>query len=709
MENKMKTNIKYLFILLCFAAQFAYSSDKPESNADTMTYKQKQDIIVNATRLPIPSKEISMSSSVVLQNQLNTVPRGIGAEEALSLVPGVRIDNQANGSRVHMSIRGQGILTERGLRGINVIIDGTPFNDPSGFAQDLFDVDWMTVDKIEVLRGPAASYYGGGGAAGVLNIITKSGQEGGCGGFNKEINFGIGSEGFMKALTQVDGKTENMDYRVSFSKMGGDGYRDHSAFWGNNFSEKINWKASDKFKITQIFMATDYFNQNAEGLSIDQVAQNPEQANPDAVPFNEYQKTNRITNGVNGFLKLSDMHDLQFNSFLRWSKYKETSNKAAQYREYKSPGGSLQYNLHLGNESVKHNISAGTDFRWQSIVEHKFRSLNDTTRKDDGTDEKNLEAPILLANQTIDQNMFGAYLFYNLSLWDKLNFNASLRYDKLHNELSDKLNTVDSLKLSGSADFDKVTEKIGAIYSFADEFNLYANWGTGFIPPSTEELASNPLSFGGFNKNIAPATSSSEEIGFRGYFGNFLTYDITGFYMTTDKDFFRFKLYPARGNQEVFYGNAGSSKRLGLETFIALHPVEKLNVQLAYTFSNFKYDSPDSLKDIWVPNSPQHQLNIDIDYEVTNNLTVGITSEMQSKWYIYTDVIHKDISQEGFNMIGARIQYKFNFSRWDAAISLNGRNLGDAKYIAFTEPDPDGNCYHPGPGREFFCNFKIKF
>jgi len=31
---------------------------------------------------------------------------------------GVRIDNQADGSRIHLSIRGQGILSERGLRGI---------------------------------------------------------------------------------------------------------------------------------------------------------------------------------------------------------------------------------------------------------------------------------------------------------------------------------------------------------------------------------------------------------------------------------------------------------------------------------------------------------------------------------------------------------------------------------------------------------------
>jgi len=49
------------------------------------------------------------------------------------------------------------------------------------------------------------------------------------------------------------------------------------------------------FKLTQIFQMTDYFNQNAEGLSIDQVRENPKQANGDANPFNEYQKTATVS------------------------------------------------------------------------------------------------------------------------------------------------------------------------------------------------------------------------------------------------------------------------------------------------------------------------------------------------------------------------------------------------------------------------------
>jgi len=81
------------------------------------------------------------------------------------------------GLRIHMSIRGQGILFERGLRGIKVLIDGIPVNDPTGFAADLYNVDWGLVNNIEVLRGTSASIYRGRSSAGILNISTPDKYE----------------------------------------------------------------------------------------------------------------------------------------------------------------------------------------------------------------------------------------------------------------------------------------------------------------------------------------------------------------------------------------------------------------------------------------------------------------------------------------------------------------------------------------------------
>lgn len=698
---------KYILLSIISYYFFAFNSFSQENKekipVDTLNAKQLQEAVITASRIPISYKLNPFTISLVDKNDLSDMPRSIAADEALRLVPGVRIDNQANGSRLHMSIRGQGILSERGLRGIKVLIDGIPVNDPSGFAPDLYDVDWETIKRIEVLKGPAASFYGGGGAAGVLNIITNDGGNKKIGG---QVYSSFGSNGFFKGLAQVDGNDDKLNYRVSYSRIRGDGYRDHTAFWGNNLSEKINWAPSAKVEITQLFMLTDYFNQNAEGLSLDQVLENPKQANPDAIPFNEYQKTDRITNGLTSRIKFSDFHDLQLTGFARQWKYKETSNKAADYRNFNNDGGSFQYNIHLGNDAIKNQTSIGADVQWQTIGEYKLQSLSDPSRVDDRS-ESNLEDTVLLANQIISQNNAGVFIVDKLEINEKLNFTASLRYDNIHNELTDEMHIVNSL--SGKADFNNVSPNIGVAYNVKPVLTVYANWGQGFMPPATEELASNPESFGGFNKSLKPATSNSEEIGFRGFYKEIFTYELTGFYMTTDKDFFRYKLYPARGNQEVFYGNIGSSKRKGLEFSMSVKPIKDLCLQTAYTYSDFRYDSPDSLNGNWLPNSPKHQVYAEIEYKMFGSLTFGVSTELQTKWYIYTDAVNKNLTQDGFNLYHAHVSYEWKLFGLNGTVSFFIKNITNQKYIAFTEPDPDGNCYQPGARREFFGSLKVNF
>jgi iron complex outermembrane recepter protein len=689
-----------------YMGQIGYSQDQKVEQTgakDTIRTISLDQVTITTSKIPVKFIQSTSASSVALSRDFETMQRSIAADEALKFIPGVRIDNQANGSRLHMSIRGQGILSERGLRGIRVMIDGLPVNDPSGFAPDLYDVDWHTMERIEVLRGSSASVYGGSSSAGVLNIITKNGGNKPFGG---EFYSSFGSNGFYKVLGQANGSNEHVDYRVSLSHFTGNGYRDHTGFWGDNFSEKLCWKPSDKLTLQQVILVTGYFNQNAEGLSIGQVEENPLQANPDAIPFNEYQKTNRYTSGLTGHYEVNSNGDIDFYAFMRWSRYKETSNKAAQYRNFETPGGMLQYNLHLGNDRIKNTLSIGTDYQSQSIAEVKFKSLSDTLRVDK-LDEKNLEDSVLLANQAIDQQSAGVYLIDQLQIGERLTVFGSLRYDYLGNKLNDKLNL--QYNTSGSKNFDRVTGKAGVSYKVVEAFIIYGNYAQGFIPPATEELASNPDAFSGFNENLVPATSSSIEAGARGKAGNSFYYDVCGFILNTQDDFFRFKLTQTRGNQEVFYGNAGDSKRFGMESFVSWNPFSALSLQAAYTFSHFEYTSPDSLKGIALPNSPQHQFACDAEYKVVRNLKAGITYEMQSAWNIYTDAVHKDLEQDGFSLISARVSYEITLKGVNGELAFFAKNITNQDYIAFTEPDPDGNCYQPGSGREFFGQLNIRF
>lgn len=713
----MKSTLILIASLLCIQMVYSQTPDSIKTiNLNT--------IVITANRLPVYFKQNPGAASYVGIKELSLMPKAIAAEEALRLVPGVRIDNQHDGERVHLSIRGQGILTERGLRGIGVLIDGIPVNDPSGFAPDLYDVDWATVKSIEVLRGPAGALYGGSSAAGMLNITTRNGGPNAIGG---ELSQSIGSNGFLKSLIQLDGSDKTMDYRISYSRADGDGYRDHQAFWANKLYEKLNFHPSAKLSITQILSHTDYFHQNPEGLNILQF-DNLRQANPDACPFNEYQKTNRTTAGISGIYKFNEMQDFQLGAYLRNWDYKETSNKCAEYRNYIVPGLSAQYNLHLGKGTFRNHLSIGTDMKWQTITMYKLQSGSDPGRKE-SIDETNIELKTLLANQLIRQSSLGAFVLYKMEA-GSFNLFGNLRYDDMNNELTDKMMAPDTA--TTSKDFSKTTLRLGASYSFSDAVTLYLNWSQGFMPPSTEELASNPTGYSGFNTHLVPATSSATEIGLRGSPCAYVYYEINAFLMNTEDDFFRFK-QSGRGNQEVFYGNAGNSKRKGIELSLTLKPMENINFQLAYTFADYRYTSasidPVYTDTVYVlttppadgqylPNSPKHQLYAEIVYKPLKNLAVSLGTEYQSDWAIYTDAkaysgqldpaIYRNW-QDGFNLYHARVSYQWQLCKLDWEFSLFARNFTGEKYMAFTEPDPDGNSYQPGPRQEFFGNLKVRF
>jgi iron complex outermembrane receptor protein len=710
------------FVALLFLSIDILSGQNEVS--DTSKTIKLVEVVVTANRLPVLLKKNPGAISIVSTEILSTMPKSTAIEEALRLIPGVRIDNQHDGERVHVSIRGQGILTERGLRGIGVLIDGIPVNDPSGFAPDLYDVDWGTVKNIEVLRGPAASLYGGGGAAGVLNITTGNG---GSKPFGGELSQSFGSNGFYRSSVQIDGSGKDMDYRTSFSRTGGSGYRDHQAYWGNKLYVKINFHPGEKLSVSQIISHTDYFQQNPEGLNLGQF-DNLRQANPDARPFNEYQKTNRTTIGFVSKYKFSGSHDIEVTSYLRSWKYKETSNKSAEYRDITNPGGSVQYNLHLGTGTVRNNFSLGSDFKLQNNTMYKLQSAANPARVE-SLDETNLETSLLLANQIITQRSLGIFGLYKFET-AKFSLIGSLRYDAMNNELLNKMLSPDSAKTLKN--FKKASARVGASYSFSNTLNVFANWSQGFMPPATEELASNPVGYSGFNTHLIPAISASSEIGLRGFYADKISYEITGFLMNTENDFFRFK-QTGRGNQEVFYGNAGNSRRYGIESFVSFRILDNLNLQIAYTYADYRYTSaridPVYTDPAYVlttppepgqflPNSPKNQLYSEIVYTFGFGLKMSLSTELQSKWAIYTDskaynglldpTIYQNW-QDGFNLYHARVSYDLNIKGLKGEISIYARNFTNATYMAFTEPDPDGNSYQPGPAREFFGSIKLKF
>ncbi len=128
---------------------------------------------------------------------------------------------------------------------------------------------------------------------------------------------------------------------------------------------------------------------------------------------------------------------------------------------------------------------------------------------------------------------------------------------------------------------------MGLSYSPSPTLSFYANWGQGFLPPATEELANNPAAAGGFNESLEPATSRGEEVGARGVVGRQFRFDVAFFHLETDGDFDRYRVPPRP--LETFYRNGGNTRRFGVELYGSWNPVAPARFEAAYTWSHFVF------------------------------------------------------------------------------------------------------------------------
>jgi len=140
----------------------------------------------------------------------------------------------------------------------------------------------------------------------------------------------------------VAGGGERVTGSLDLARTAGDGYREHTAFWGNNLYGRLGWRPGPRLQLNGVVAATGYFNQNAEGLNLDWLAEDRRMANPDAVKYNEYHETIRRTAGLSGRFDLGAGQELGFVGHFRHTRYTESVPSTVQHRDLDAPGAAFQ-------------------------------------------------------------------------------------------------------------------------------------------------------------------------------------------------------------------------------------------------------------------------------------------------------------------------------------------------------------------------------
>ena len=182
-------------------------------------------VVVTATTQPVRKLETVTAVESIDAKQLARAS-SVNIADAIKFVPGVFVHTGAGRTRSAIWIRGFPDNGSNGFVYTSLLFDGLrTFASPEMVPDAAFRLD-MNVEKVEVVRGAAATLYGRGAAAGAINVISKTG--------GTEHGGGIRMTGGNNNLRQLDfnvngpmNASKTLRYNIGGLYLSDNGFRDN--------------------------------------------------------------------------------------------------------------------------------------------------------------------------------------------------------------------------------------------------------------------------------------------------------------------------------------------------------------------------------------------------------------------------------------------------------------------------------------------------
>ncbi|MBG6234269.1 iron complex outermembrane receptor protein [Pedobacter sp. CAN_A7] len=223
------------------------------------------EIVVTSRRRSEVLQDVPIPISVVGGTQIEQ-SGAFNVNRVKELIPSVQLYT-SNPRNTGINIRGIGSpfgLTNDGLDpGVGFYVDGVYYARPAAATLDFIDVE-----RIEVLRGPQGTLFGKNTSAGAFNIITRKAS------FIPEASFetSFGNYGYIQAKASITGPiTKKLAGRISFSGTQRDGLIDNvKTGTATNDLNNLGVRAQLLFKASEnvtITLAGDVTDQKPDGYA----------------------------------------------------------------------------------------------------------------------------------------------------------------------------------------------------------------------------------------------------------------------------------------------------------------------------------------------------------------------------------------------------------------------------------------------------------
>ncbi|AXO80544.1 TonB-dependent receptor [Olleya aquimaris] len=212
---------KYVFIL---TALFSLTTQAQDLGQE----QQLDSVIITSSRIDLPFKENSRTITVISSTDIkNSATTNVA--DLLQQVAGVDIRRRGTaGSQADLYIRGGGF--DQTL----LLIDGIKMDDAqTGHHTMNAALPLEVIERIEVIKGPAARVFGQNAFTGAINIVTKNSLTN-----TVSAKLETGSFGQFNAGVTVGSNLENSSHIVHIDKMTSEGYRYNTDYDNSNYFVK---------------------------------------------------------------------------------------------------------------------------------------------------------------------------------------------------------------------------------------------------------------------------------------------------------------------------------------------------------------------------------------------------------------------------------------------------------------------------------------
>jgi iron complex outermembrane receptor protein len=617
------------------------------------------EVVVGAALYKQDRLEVPVTANVVSKEKIKE-KSNTSLASAIEDVPGIVVSRSGGTSASGVEIRGSNAFQGGGIgTRVQAIYDGFPINAPESG-----EIVWQTAnmnaaDKVEVLKGAAATLYGSGAMGGVVNVTSHLPDK-------EEIVAGA-SYGFYDKVPSSD----NSAYRKNFTPSLWNSYvgygnkegkwrynilYSHSADQGYRYNtdyhlDDLKFKARYDIDATQYLQLTSLYNHTIGGYTSTWPYTPAFTLWPTwtaTYPSRAYDMNGTVPGKDNITMRSNALVGLNYVKLfgdsisLDTKVYYTHNGNRNEYPAYIAPG-SIFTRVPF-KETFSDRVGVGTKLDWRLNDQHRLLAgVDANVTKVTSSQLFNVSLFDYSFHDQQEKN-FSLFLQDEWKITNKLTALGSIRYDWSGINI-DKLGTT----AINHPTVDAISPRFALNYKAQDDMSFRASWGKSFRAPSMFERFirdAGPFATVNVNPDLNKETMTAWEVGVFKQLGSRASVDIAGF-VNDYKDLIESVWTSTDGITHLpiyQYQNISKARIWGIETNLNVRPVDEVTVNVAYTYMHAKNNSIDSypaltqtvVKDnpdpSWLPYRPEHSASASVTWKATKSFSLNANGRYIGKY-----------------------------------------------------------------------------